>query len=432
MKKTNLILILALLCLCTDAAAQTFQEGFFLRNYRQAYRYNPALTGTTNFIGIGEVTYNTRANVGAAAFLYPREGGLVTALHSSVEAGEFLNQLKDDNYTLGSINANLFAYGFRTGQFYHTLEASVRGYYGAAVPKSIFQFLKTGSRVPALDFKGMGGSGKLYAELAYGFGVDLGDFVSLGARAKLLVGLYAVDAGVDRMDVWMSEDKLSAGISVEADLTSETGWRKRLPKGMGAAFDLGVAIRPVEGLTISASVLDLGGLFWNYASVARSAGDVSFTGVNNLTYEELNAAGLLKRVVNAGKEWWKELKPEHVKRGWTFNAIPFQANAGIKYVMPFYDRLNVGVIGQYNGYAGRPYWEARFGVGVNPLKWLDLSANIGRGSFGTVFGVAGSVCIGRFRIQGGLQNGFGGTIPYEGTPLQPNSKTITFGLTYDI
>ena len=151
-----------------------------------------------------------------------------------------------------------------------------------------------------------------------------------------------------------------------------------------------------------------------------------------LDYKDIPLIFFRVRNVEQFRHFSSMLKPEHVKRGWTFNAIPFQANAGIKYVMPFYDRLNVGVIGQYNGYAGRPYWEARFGVGVNPLKWLDLSANIGRGSFGTVFGVAGSVCIGRFRIQGGLQNGFGGTIPYEGTPLQPNSKTITFGLTYDI
>lgn len=432
MKKFNLFLTLLLLCLTTHAGAQIFQEGFFLRNYRQAYRINPALTNESGFIGIAEVNYNTRSNVGASAFIYPTENGPVTAFHPSIGNGQFLNQLKDINYQLGTINANLFAYGFRTNNLYHTLELNVRGLYAGSMPKSIFQFIKTGSSVPNIDLHGMGATGQLYAEAAYGIGINLGDFVSLGARAKLLVGLFSVEANISRMKLYMGEHELAADFLVEGDLTSETGWRKRLPKGVGAAFDFGVAVYPVEGLTISASIVDLGGVFWNYASSAVSEGYVSFTGLPNMTYEQLNAKGILNQLKTWCSDWWKELKPESTKRGMTFRMIPFQVNGGIKYVMPFYDRLNIGAVGQYTTYAGWPYWEARFGVGVNPLKWLDLTANIGRGSFGAVYGVAGSLCFGHFRIQAGLQNGFGGSIPYEGTPLKPNSKTITFGLTYDL
>lgn len=37
-----------------------------------------------------------------------------------------------------------------------------------------------------------------------------------------------------------------------------------------------------------------------------------------------------------------------------------------------------------------------------------------------------------FRITVGYSDGFGGTIPYTSTPLKPNNKMVTFGLTYDL
>lgn len=421
-----------LLCLSTFAGAQSFQEGFFLQNYRQAYRYNPALTNASGFIGIGEVNVNSRANIGAAAFLYPREQGLVTALHPSVTSSEFFSQLKNDNYSLGAIDANLFAYGFRTNRSYHTLEAGVRALYGYSAPKELFQFLKSGSQTQIKDLNGLGGYGQLFAELAYGYGIDLGDFISLGVRAKVLIGLFALDANIDQMNLSFSTEAINAAYTAAVSVTKEEKWRKQLPKGIGGAFDFGVAIRPVEGLTISASILDVGGIFWDYAMKERSAGAISFTGINNLTYEELNTQGLLKRAMDLAKDWWKELEPERIEGSMTYNWIPFQVNVGVKYAMPFYDRLTAGIIGQYTGYGSRPYWDARFGLEINPIDWLDITGNFGKGKYGLVYGVAGSIRLGHFRVNAGLQNGFGGTIPYEGTPLKPNSKTLTFGLTYDL
>lgn len=74
----------------------------------------------------------------------------------------------------------------------------------------------------------------------------------------------------------------------------------------------------------------------------------------------------------------------------------------------------------------------RFALAVNPLNWLDLTGNIGWSSYGLTWGAAAQVRIYRFRLHAGMQNGFGGTLPYKSTPLKANAKTLVVGLTFDL
>ena len=61
-----------------------------------------------------------------------------------------------------------------------------------------------------------------------------------------------------------------------------------------------------------------------------------------------------------------------------------------------------------------------------------MTANFGTGARGLVFGAAVEFKFHHFRLSGGLQNGFGGTVPDSGTPLKPNFSVFTVGLTYDL
>jgi hypothetical protein len=320
---------------------------------------------------------------------------------------------------------------------------------GMSVPKEFFRFLKLGGE-GLFPLGGTRMQGKLFAELAYGYSRKIGDQLTLGARAKLLVGLYSADFNIRQFDLQVNGESYHAETDAQLDLTSHAAklvtnedgylqllkWRTRdrwvLPSGAGLAVDLGFLWEPAEGLKISASVTDLGGLFWYYGNAGNSAGSYTFTGLSLGGYEDLNFQGLLTQAKELGEQLLNAASFKADNRRIVFDALPFQVNAGIRYSMPFYRALSVGVTGNYSAFQGLPYWEGRFVTAVNPLNWLDLCGSIGYGTYGLTWGAALQFRVLRFRVHAGIQDGFGGTIPYTSIPLEANGKTLVIGLTYDI
>lgn len=446
--KNKTIIILLALTLAMPLGAQTFQESFFMDNYHLAFRYNPALTPDRGFISVGDLMNYTANNVGASAFLYPRDGHLVTGLHSSVSSEEFMSSLKDVNTLQSNLSYSLFSYGFEAGGAYHTIEVGARGKSLLSVPKDYFRFLKDGGE-DLFSFAGTRMEGRLYTELAYGYSRKIGDKLKMGVRAKLLLGLYAADYHYDRFDLRVSKESIRADIETRLDMTNrlvsfgvEDGeiqfwnWQapdEWLPAGAGLAIDLGLSWEPFEGFQIAAAVTDLGGLLWCYGNAAYSYDSFTFAGFNDIRYDEMNVKDMFGRLKDFTKEV-NDAAPLLARNDRTaIEFLPFNANAGIRYSMPFYRALSTGITGNYTSYAGMPYFEGRFAVDVNPLDWLDICASVGSGTNGFFWGAAAQLRLYQFRINIGMQNGFGGTIPdWEEMPLKANVKAFTIGMTYDL
>ncbi len=438
------------LIISAAASAQSFQEGFMLKDYRQVYRFNPALAGEQDFLSLFNISTSQRNNVGASALIYPHEGQVVTFLHSSVPVGTVEDNLKEDNYLTKDIGFNVVSYGMFRGGATHTFEFNIRGNSAVSVPGALFMLAKAGTGATTFDFSSLRVQGELYAELAYGYSRKLSDFISVGGRVKLLAGLYALDLNVTRFDLSAGGSEYLADIDAELAMTDtsvEFGVEDdylvnfkdftfkgltNLPKSYGAAVDLGIAVTPAENLTISASVIDLGGIFWHCGNSARSSGTVSFDGFDDLTVEDFNKDGLMTQVNVLKDDFLSQMRPVSDENKTRFKAIPFSSNLGLKYSMPFYDRLSAGVTGQYLGYQSMPYMEGRFALACNPVDWFDCTANVGTGTFGMVWGAAGNICFHRFILNMSYENGFGGYIPRKGTPLKANYKSFTFGLTYTL
>lgn len=450
MNKKIALAIALIVSVAPLASAQSFQEGFMLKDYRQVYRFNPALASQQDFLSLFNISTSQRNNVGASAFIYPHEGQVVTFLHSSVPVETVRNNVLEDNYLTKNIDFNLVSYGmFRNGAT-HTFEFNIRGNSAVSVPGALCMLAKAGTGATTFDFSSLRVQGELYAELAYGYTRKLSDVVSVGGRVKLLAGLYALDFNVTRFDLSAGGSEYQADIDAELAMTDtalEFGVEDdyqvnfkditfkgltNLPKSYGAAVDLGIAVTPAENLTISASVVDLGGIFWHCGNSARSSGTVSFDGFDDLTVEDFNKDGLMAQVNVLKDDFLSRMQPVSEENKTRFKAIPFSSNLGIKYAMPFYDRLSAGVTGQYLGYQSIPYMEGRFALACNPVDWLDVTANVGTGTFGMVWGAAGNICFHRFILNMAYENGFGGNIPGKGTPLQANYKSFTFGLTYTL
>ena len=448
--KRTVILLAFLVSAALSAGAQSFQQALFLDGYQLGYRYNPALANETGFLNVGQWENQSRNNIGAASFLYPRNGEVVTALHESVTADEFLGSLKDDNYLTGNIHFNLFSYGWKGGQAYHTFEAGLRAAYSASVPKEIFSILKLGTDAKNYDLSGMGVAGNAVVELAYGYSRKLSDLVSVGARAKLLVGIEALRYNVTRFDLTFSDDVYQAQVEADLDLTSR--WSKirpddegylnfsdrskkeswKLPSGAGLAVDLGVVVTPVEGLAVSASVLDLGGILWYYGNAGKSKGTTTFTGMDSLTMEEMKEGNLKEQFNDELDAFVRSIKLKAIKGRTTLETVPVRVNLGARYEMPFYRPLAVGVTGTWYGMQGMPYSEVRGAIAWNPYTWLGVEADAGAGTYGALWGFSANAALKQFRLTLAMTNGFGGTVPYSSTPLRPNNKVLTLGLTYSL
>ena len=413
---------------------------------------NPAETATLEhgFVRVGEFQSNSRNNVGAASFLYPSGDKLVTGLHSSVSDETFLNNLAAVNSAYSQIGYNLVAYGWKDSKCgFHTIEVGAKVNYGVSVPMEIFRILKTGTAQSPYDLSSLRAFGNLYGEIAYGYSLPLGDNFSLGGRVKLLVGLNSVDLSARNFALTMNESEYRLDLDADIDLTNrnkkigadEEGYldytsftgkgKLGFPTGGGLAMDLGFVWKPFNGFTLSASVLDLGGILWYYGNAGTSAGSYSFEGLKDVTIAELDQDKIVSKLKAAGEEFLGVIKPMAVDGRFKLKAVPFSANMKASYAMPFWERLSVDASGLYTGYDYcAPYWEARGGLSLDFPEVFHLGLSAGSGTCGFVYGACASVDFASFRLHAGYENGIGGVMPYSETPLKANNKVVTLGLTY--
>ena len=414
---------------------------------------NPAATPDYGFIRIGELNNATRNNVGAASFIFPSGDKLVTGLHSSISADQFLGGLKPVNSLYSDLNYNLVTYGWkgRTAGF-HTVYVGARANYGLSVPKEIFQLMKTGTAQSPYDLSSLKAFGNVYGEIAYGYSLPLGDNLSLGARVKLLVGFNSADVAVRRMNLTTTEDQYNLDLDADIDLTNRskkigvddngyldytsfTGKGKLgLPTGAGLAADFGVVWKPFDGFTLSASALDLGGILWYYGNAGTSNGTFTFEGLKDLSTDEMDEESLNAKLKETADELLAVVKPKAAEGRFKLKALPLSANLKASYALPFFDMLSVDVAGRYTGYSFcAPYWETRGGLSFDYTAGLcHLSLSAGSGTCGFVYGIDGFVDFLSFRLYASFENGVGGVIPYESTPLKANNKVLSLGLIYKL
>lgn len=439
MRKTALLTIAAL-ALGSGALAQGITD-------------NPAANAflDSGFLRVGEFQNTVRNNVGASSFLFPSGDKLVTGLHSSVSAEDFLGGLKPVNSYYSQIDYNLLSYGWKGVSGYHSIDIGARVNYGLSVPEQIFRILKNGTAQSPYDLASLKAFGNLYGELAYSYALPLGDNLSLGARVKFLAGLNSVDMVVRKLELTTTEEEYTVAIDADIDLTnrnkkvgtdgdgyldySSFSGKGKLgtPTGAGLALDLGLVWKPFTGFTLSASAMDLGGILWYYGNAGKSSGTYTFDGLKDITADEMDQDALLSKLRAAGEEFLSVVKPKAVEGLWKVKALPFSARMKASYALPFLDMLSVDFSGLYTGYRFCvPYWEARGGVSFDYPGIARLELSAGSGTCGFVYGINGSVDFLRFSLYARYENGTGGVIPYEGIPLKANNKLFTIGLTYKL
>ena len=402
------LLLAAILILAAGVAfAQDFKTGYFLDNYTYSYRINPGASldgknGTFIGVGLGNVSANVKSNLSISSFLNKDMDLLF--FDSRVPMDEAIDGFGPDNSLLVNANVNLITFGKKTDTNRFSVEFNFRSDSFVNLPldfisssKRALEGLASGDWDNDFVFSGLQASANLYTEVAFGYTQKLGEAFTLGGRIKGLVGLADISANLDA-DVHLKyhdtpdeivAGKLGGNVAIASPTSLELARynnyydlyltdydylttqllkdNHRKVAGWGAAIDLGVTFEPFDGLSLSASVLDLGFIRWNSTVNGSFVFDKTIKtgeGGSNIGSEifALEDSGATSYV----------------------SGLNYTFHAGAKYVMPFYERMNVGVIGTLQKY----YKDIRLGVNVSPVDFLSIAASGALTTYGPDFGLA--------------------------------------------
>ncbi len=442
MKKSYILTLFALL-LGAGASAQ-IQSTYFLDNFTYSYRNNPAIMTSKSFVGLGfsNIGLGADGNIGLSSILFkaPSGNGLVTGFHSGVSADDFLSGINDRNTVSGDFDLNIFSLGLRRKNTMTTIELNSRTFADATVSGELFRFLKLGGENVNYDFSSTDANIKSYVELAVGRSRRIGDNLSFGYRIKGLMGIGGVYATLNDANASLSGSQIDVTLKGNAGVAGnlfqfKTGTDGKISgleegsgfgaAGFGAAVDAGVNWKPMESLTVSASLTDLGLLSWKYSSLAEANNTVNYKGVD-ISGENSKFEDELEKVLDD----FKDLASFRKKSGEESSAdmLPFRINAGVRYQIPGVKSLSASALFSYKNSA-LPVADLRAAVTYTPKDWFSISGNLGGNSLGMVWGGALSLCSSHVNFFFGFDACAVAVSP-DLIPLEPFSFRMNLGLVF--
>lgn len=321
--KRVLVLIAAAITLigteCVMAQSRTsyFMEGSIYRN-----DFNPALVPTRGYVtlpGFGGIGVNATSNfMSIDNFLYQKNGEIVTAFHGAVSSQELYDKLPSLGKASLDFKMPIFGAGFYTGKMFWTFGLNVDVSSDMAMSMDLFKALKTlGNGVFDLGKTAIDMSA--YMDAYVGTSLRLFDFLSVGVKAKFLMGIANAEANFTKLAAHVTPDNINAmmlgtmranGIMIDKmplqnatalplmDMLRFTDPMYMLDnfKNFGAAFDVGAEVRLFDDhLKVSAAVTDLGFIKWSPSGHVAGVADghFSFDGINFAT-AELETSGEIK------------------------------------------------------------------------------------------------------------------------------------------
>lgn len=426
------------LAAATTLAAQNpttyFMEGTPLRS-----QWNPAFApdrGNFNIPGLGGIQIGTQGNLALDNFLFPQNGRLTTILNGAVPSSIALDELDARNSLGIGSSVNIIGFGkyARDRKTYWAVDINLRVDADVQMPYELFAFMKNGG---SADVSGLGISAESYLEAAFTYSFPIAKKFYLGVRGKFLAGIARGRIDFDRFDASLGEDRWYADAAgrlemsgiVPATKTSDSGVPVydmedicddfRTPAGYGFGVDLGVTYDVLPDLQLSASINDLGVVFWSKgkSSIGEVCRSIEFTGVEidengNATQPRFDLDDL-EFEIRESKGLSKMLRAS-VNLGGEYEFLNRRIGVGLFYNIRFreYETLhNLTLSGNFR-----------------PLTWLHVS-----GSYTFVDNRAHALGLG-LNLCPGWINFFVGTDMLlskktpQWVPVRQSSMNVTFGL----
>lgn len=390
-----------------EGAAQTAKSAYFLDGAFHNYQLNPAKKAERGFfsVGIGNLSFGTNGNVGLSNFLYPvGDNKLTTFMSGSVSADEFLGNMPDAARLGFNLDETILAMGFRMFGGYTTLGLSLHSATSLSLPKGFFEFAKKGFAESSYSFSGININTMNYAAATLGYSHEIFEGFRIGVNAKYLLGLAYTDVTVDKLNVelgenhWMIEShaQAQAAALIKATPTLDedgviSGFEigPYVPAATGLAFDFGIEYNMsniIPGLTLSASVVDMGKIDWAHMMKGQSRDHkVEFNGFTEVDPNDIEGS-INDELERLGEEASKMV--EYTYEGSEAMSTKLHTTMYLGGEWQFCKPLSIAVLyGQRLGATQLNEWhELRGYVNFTPCRWLEASANYGTTSYGTSLG----------------------------------------------
>lgn len=398
------------------SAQTTLNSSYFMEKMTKRNQLNPALKTENNYVSIpsiGNLYLGVNSNLGLGTFLYPRDNKLVTFLHESVPADEFLNKLTPNNTIELDLGIDLISFGFWAWGGQNTFNLALKSNTGAYLPREIFEFLKTGQEatgVTRYDMSNITATTSNYLELALGHARDITDKLSAGAKIKVLIGAAHAEARIDRMDITMSQDEwmikqaghLQATSLLELTTDPETGEVTGYDfgnhfgvAGFGLGFDLGATYEIIDNLTLSAALTDIGFMRWNNLTRAETDPDKGFiyTGFDNIGAEddENGDNPFDQKADQLGEDLKALTKFYKTDTQSVSNSLRTTLRVGAEYAV-LDNAISFGLLSTTRFVGYRTYAEGMAAINFRPLSALHLTVNGSVSNMGSSVGAILNIC----------------------------------------
>ena len=291
MKKTLLLLLFGMIC-CTLSAQISNTLYFDKQNYRQ-HHLNPSFQPKGKlYVGVpvistiavgGGNTDLTLTDVFKTKKIDGQNKTFLFCDKNVMATDEFMDAIHGREQIHASYQIGLFDAGYRINKkLFVSFSINNKMESSISIPKEFFQFFFAGmENGEKFDFRldKMSIAATIYTEYAGGISAKIDENLSLGAKAKFLVGNANMSSNLRNLHLTASEDEWQVSGSGNIRITTPTqeitvsetdrvsglksnGGKITESQGHGFSIDAGANYKITDELKISASVLDLGFLAW--------------------------------------------------------------------------------------------------------------------------------------------------------------------------
>lgn len=445
-------------------SAQELRTSYFMETSNYRHQMNPALLDSPYFgMFFSNINVGMTGNIGAKQFIFDTNGlpgytgnyRYTTFMDPNVDAKTFLNKLHDKNRFDLYLNYNLFSVGFKAWGGVNLLELNLRSNTNLTLPKGLFEFAKTAGEKEHYEFGGLGMRTQNYMELALGHSRDINKQWRVGGKLKFLIGAAYADFTADNVTLDMTEDAwriqsnaqvkaslLKSDVIHEAPSKNSADGRPRVKKldnfgfslpGFGMALDLGVTYKPIENLTLSAAITDLGFISWKNTHHASSQGDYTFDGFNNIYIgsDKDQTEDIDDQFDQIGDDLEEMFSVYDDGTKTATQALAATLNVGAEYKLPAYDKLKFGFLYTSRIHGKYSWHQGMLNVGVRPVKWFECNVNGAVTSTGVTAGGMLSLKAPHFNFYIAADRFFS-KMGKQGVPLNSSNGNITFGMTFPL
>lgn len=189
--------------------AQYLRSSYFMESTSARIQMNPGLQPTRGYINLPFLgNFNVTANSNSL--------GINDIIDITKDNNDFLNNntlynsLKQDNRFNLNLNTNLISFGWIKGKNFWSITSGLRMDVGAQINKDMFTMMRNMNGFSIEDVAGQTASYKMgnqsinmniYAEIGVGLSRRLTEKLSVGARAKVLLGLARTEVNIETFDL---------------------------------------------------------------------------------------------------------------------------------------------------------------------------------------------------------------------------------------